>query len=368
MALAQASDWLKSNFSKKAFWAVLWFFAILYGGLAVWIATNGSKAQEVLQDRLASITALIDHKDGALGAPQGDLPAGTSQDEVQKVKPRPALGSYSDLNMLPNGMVAAPVPGLLEKSDGGLMLPVKRKDGLTAFDAYRRPFDRHLVDTPIISIAIMNMGLSGAATESAIKDMPAEISLIMSPYASALEFWVGEARAHGHEVWLTMPMETESYPAYDPGPHTLLINATEQENQKKIEWVMGQTTGYVGFVTEYQPSFIKAVNDMRPILSKVYTRGLAFVDGSENPIIAPQSMALGANAPYATIDIWIDIDPSQDNINEALKKLETIADERGLAAGVIHAYPVSYQEIRKWTESLQTRGYTLAPLSAQTGM
>ena len=370
MALAQASNWLRMNFSKKAFMAGLLFFAALYAILGIWINLNGKHAAEILQDRLASITVVINHAD-KLPQPGDTAPVSTPSDQQTTAKtdiPRPSADQYGDLKKLSNGMIAAPVPGLSTKTDSGLMLPAKRDDGLTPFEAYRRPFDRKLIDTPIISIAIMNMGLSSAATESAVKNMPPDISLIMSPYAASLDFWVTEARQHGHEVWMAMPMETENYPAYDPGPHTLLINATEKENLRKIDWIMGQATGYVGLVTEYRPTFIKAVNDMRPVLDDVYSRGLAFVDGSENPGLAPQSMALGHNAPYATIDQWIDIDPSQANIDESLKKLEKIADERGLAAGVIHAYPVSYQEIKKWAESLHTRGYTLAPLSAQAGM
>jgi polysaccharide deacetylase 2 family uncharacterized protein YibQ len=373
---AQLLKWeqIKEQFSFKAFKYSLIAIGSVYLLLFIWVFINADTTRQEKQDRLASITVSIEHSDTPVNLTDKKQPASDTKkapipgtDSPPEIKKRPDIGDYPDLVKMDNGLVAMPVEGLSESSGKG-PLPVKRKDGLTVFDAYRRPFDRSYIDAPLISIAIMNLGLSSAATESAIKNMPEEISLILSPYAGSLDFWVSEARSYGHEVWLTLPTETESYPLRDPGPHTLLINATEIENQRKLEWTMSQTEGYVGFVTEYHPNFINAYNDMRPIVGNIYNRGLAFVDGFSEPTLIPQSMALGAGAPYATIDVWIDIEPSKSQITANLKKLEEIARERGMAAGVIHAYPVSYQHIKEWASDLERSGFVLAPLSAQTGM
>jgi polysaccharide deacetylase 2 family uncharacterized protein YibQ len=366
-----AAEFIKNNFSKKHFLSGLGMVAGVYMLIFLFLLLNSGKITQEMQDKQASLAVMIEHRNITIDPQQLEKtvqkPIPGTGIHSSKVQPRPGLEQYEDLKKLSNGMVISPVKGLSETTEFG-KAPVKRKDGLTAFDAYRRPFDSSLIDAPLISIAVTNLGLSSSATEAAIKELPANVSFILSPYADSLDFWINESRAHGHEVWLTLPMETQKYPLHDPGPHTLLINATVKENKRKLAWSYSQAEGYIGFVTEQEPVFMNAYNDMRPIINELYNRGIGFVDGSSNPPLIPQSIALGMNAPYATIDVWLDTEPKAEEIEKQLKKLEELADDRGFATGVIHAYPVSFEQIQKWLIELEHRGYILAPLSAQTGL
>ena len=136
-----------------------------------------------------------------------------------------------------------------------------------------------------------------------------------------------------------------------------------------MEWLLSRAPGYIGFVTGREPIFIQSSNDMRPILGNLYKSGLGFVDGSADPSLIPQTMAVGMQAPYSTVDIWLDNpDSSQAAIAQALSELETLAKDKGVAVGVIHALPVSYQQVLNWVETLPSKGILLAPLSATTGL
>lgn len=371
---------------------------LIYAGLFSWAAINGSDAVTAREDKLVSRTVVMERvlpispalkagivteepaanaeehtviqseheakqevepvKQEAVAQPEPDKQTAVKQDAVEDPQLK---GMQRDAH----GMIAAPVDGLYAEGEQG-RLPIKRADGLTPFKAYKRQATLD-GNKPVISIAVADMGLSDKLTDAAVKTLPPEVSLIVSPYATAIETWVKDARAAGHEVWLSLPMENSLYPRVDTGPHTLLVGAPERENQQKLEWVMGRAVGYTGLVAHYRDVFINAPNDARPVLGNIYKRGLAFVDGSGTGGLA-QTMASSMNAPYTNVNVWIDKpENTPETIKASLSQLEVIAREGGFAAGVISANNVSIREVKDWLETLGNKGFILAPLSAQAG-
>ncbi|MBC7325143.1 MAG: divergent polysaccharide deacetylase family protein, partial [Moorella sp. (in: Bacteria)] len=197
---------------------------------------------EKQQQKLASQTAIIDWpaNEGIetvqqQGGQTPSPPEGAGQpEELQPETAEPVLPQHAEVpadlpaaRILESGLAEAPIEGLYETTPDGRLPIIRTKDGLTPFNAYRRPFDVYAANKPVISIAVTGLGLSDVAMESALRSMPPEVSFILSPYAPSATFWVNEARARGHEVWLTLPVEPKDYPTDDPGPHTLLIGAPE---------------------------------------------------------------------------------------------------------------------------------------------
>ena len=74
------------------------------------------------------------------------------------------------------------------------------------------------------------------------------------PMATTLEREAAAAREAGHETLLQSPMEPITYPADNPGPHTLLTGATEADNLDALRWQMGRFVGYVGVVNHLAAS------------------------------------------------------------------------------------------------------------------
>lgn len=363
---------------------------LLYGGLFAWTTMNGPTARENREEQMVSRTVMIERvlpMDPALLTPVQGPPAPPAKVETPAAEPHvkedqkpepvatapelPAEPTKEEIDPLKdeqkyaNGMIAAPVEGLYEDIEAG-RLPVLRADGVSPFKAYKKPFTKD-GDKPVISIAVTDMGLSEKITESAIKSLPPEVSLIISPYANGPDMWTTEAREGGHEVWLSLPMESATYPKTDSGPHTLLIGAPERENLQKLDWVMSRTVGYAGLVATYQPEFMNAINDLRPILGSVYKRGVGFMSSSPAGSL-PETMAISMNAPYSKMDVWIDKpEGTPEIIKASLQQLEVIAKENGYAAGVISPNAASFRELQAWMETLKGKGFVLAPLSAQTG-
>ncbi|QQG35447.1 MAG: divergent polysaccharide deacetylase family protein [Micavibrio aeruginosavorus] len=381
------------RFSAKAFAAGILVVLGAYAGLFTWVTQAGPEVRARRAAEIPSRTVLIERAlplmngkvsiktesygpflpqephipETATETQTEQAPVNeTSHDVGEPAPENPDQTLLKDIRKYSHGMYIAPVEGLYEETEHG-RLPVLREDGLSAFKAYRKPFT--IPDgKSVISIAVNDMGLSARITESAIKSLPEAVTLIVSPYADGPDTWTNEARTSGHEVWLSLPMETANYPETDTGPHTLLVGAPERENQQKLEWVMGRVVGYAGLVAPYQPKFMESQNDVRPILGSIYKRGIGFIGGSKAPGSTPETMALSMNAPYSSIDVWIDKPGNTPEIIQAsLQQLEALAKENGYAVGVVSPGSVSFRELQTWMESLKDKNIVLAPLSAQTG-
>ena len=59
----------------------------------------------------------------------------------------------------------------------------------------------------------------------------------------------------------------------------------------------------------------------------------------------------------------IDAVPSAAEIDNALKRLESVARDRGMAVGFSSALPASIDRISKWAKAAQGRGIVLVPIT-----
>ncbi len=375
MKVASASSaihFVKDSYSTRSFLVGVIVVVLLYLALVGYIFASGASYLNGRQAHMPTRSVLLDY----IGTPKAQPkpieidPTTITADENKSLPQKRALPNPFQARGIPvmeSGLAQVPIEQVSETAEDGVLPKIDTKTKLTPFQAYRRPFEYPRTDQPIISIAIEDMGLSDAATESAVRTMPAEVSLILSPYAANPDFWVNVARERGHEIWMHLPLETKDYPTNDPGPHTMIIDAPERDNLRKLRWLMSRTQGYVGFVTSADHVFIKSLHDMRPILGDIYNRGLGFIDADAIPSAIPATMAAGQKSPYGTVQLYLGENDTLAEINEQLNRVEKIAIDRGKATIIIHPYPASYQAILKWLATFDKKGLIMAPLSAQTG-
>jgi polysaccharide deacetylase 2 family uncharacterized protein YibQ len=316
------------------------------------------------------------------GQPQ---PAGVQTVAVPSpVPPPPALPPPPEEETASITLVAVPVDGLVEESEYG-PLPKVATDGRRPIDVYARPSNYATKPAgnapPRIAVLITGMGMSDEATRAAIKTLPAPVSIAYGAYGRNLQDWVARAREEGHEVLLQIPLEPQDYPVNDPGPHTLLTTLPEEENVKRLQWLMSRFSGYVGVTNLMGAKFEGSTAAMTPILEEMKARGLLFVDdGTARTATPAGAEPKGADAPpdtaalerigntigleYAIADVQIDAVPSPDDISKALARLEALAKEKGAAIGVASAKPETIKQLVQWAGGLKGRNITLIPVSA----
>ena len=225
------------------------------------------------------------------------------------------------------------------------------------------PFDANDA-RPRISVVIVDLGLSSAATQAAIQNLPAGVTLSFSPYADNLTNWVNLARAAGHEALLGLPMEPANFPTRDPGPQTLLTSLSPRENLDRLDWVLGRAQGYVG-VTNYMGSrFTTSPQALRPVLTTLRDRGLMFVDARTTPRSEAAHLATEINLPRAINDRMIDEQASRAAIDAMLADIERVAKQTGNAVAMGQPYPVTFERLAAWLPTLDGKGIALAPITA----
>ena len=272
----------------------------------------------------------------------------------------------AERNKPDQGLGPAPQRGLVEKGRHGL-LPRIGPDGRRPSQAYSRPANLTAGITsqvPKIGILIGGMGLSKSGTADAIRRLPPEISLAFAPYPKNLQASVDQARQHGHEVMLQIPMEPFDYPSNDPGPYTLRTDLTTRENLQHLEWLLSRFAGYFG-VTNYMGAKYTSVPDaLRPTLKQISARGLMYVDDGASARSQIKRVAEDVGLSSTTAQIVIDAEPTPAAISAALIKLEEIARERGSAVGVGSGLPITIDQIVEWSGSLNDEDVIIVPVSA----
>jgi uncharacterized protein len=263
-------------------------------------------------------------------------------------------------------MPTAPMAGidqrLLEKSRYG-MIPVAA-DGLKSFTAYAASVDQaKAAKMPVVAIVIGGLGVGAAKTADAIMKLPPAVTLAFTPYGADPGKLAERARAQGHEILLQLPMEPYDYPDNDPGPQTLLATLTPDQNLDRLYWHLSRLQGYVGVANFMGARFVATDAAMQPIVSEAAKRGLAFFDDGAAPRSVAGSLATGQAMPFAKGDVAIDAVPTAGEIDGALKKLESLAKERGYAIGTASALPVSIDRLNIWIKGLDRSGILLVPLT-----
>jgi polysaccharide deacetylase 2 family uncharacterized protein YibQ len=249
----------------------------------------------------------------------------------------------------------APIAGLFSDGPSG-PLPTISTDGRTPLKAYARPFKSD--GRPKIALIVRGLGLNARTTQQAIDVLPPEATLSFVPYADGLQTWVNIARAKGHEVLLEVPMEPLDYPDNDPGPQGLMSANTPSENAKRLDWVMGRTTGYFGLTNYLGSKFIGSDVGMNGLFTVLRQRGLAFIDDGS-------AYSRVGDVQRASADRVVDGQQlSAESIGKQLEGLEVTAKQNGQALGIGNAYPVTIEQLARWSREAPARGYQLAPASA----
>lgn len=257
------------------------------------------------------------------------------------------------------------LPSLVEMTQLG-PLPQTGADGLTPFEAYRRPSvgPNSADGRTLIAVVVTGLGLNETSTREAIEMLPGSVTLAFAPYGRGLIDTAARARAAGHEIMLEIPLEPFDYPQNDPGPHTLLVEHPPRENLEKLYWLLSRMGGYTGLINHMGARFTASAADFSPIMEELGLRGLSYLDnGTSARSVAPQ-LAAQNTVPFGRVDMVLDESPSRAAILENLAALDAQASERGWAIATISALPVSIRTLAQWIEDRDDETTLIVPVSA----
>jgi uncharacterized protein len=254
-----------------------------------------------------------------------------------------------------------PDPALIEKTSAG-NLPIKAEDGRRPLDVYARPWSGKRGAR--VAVIIGGLGISQTATQSAIRNLPPEITLAFAPQGNSLQRWAQSARRDGHEILLQMPMEPFDYPAVNPGRGTLLVDADPQQNLEELRVAMSRITNFTGVLNYMGARFTSEPSALEPVVNEIAGRGLMFVDDGTSARSQTASLMKEAKGAYATGDFVIDDVQDKNEILKRLDQLEASARASGSAIATGTAFDVTVEAVAQWSEEAKKRGIEIVGVSA----
>ncbi|MEQ9172995.1 MAG: divergent polysaccharide deacetylase family protein [Rhodospirillales bacterium] len=322
-------------------------------------------AERVVGGISSSQVALQNEGTGGLTAATAPGAAGQDPDRG-RVIPFTTAEAYKGIAWIEGVEALARVPdlALVEKGPDGRDMPIVARNGTRPMDAYARPVPEADASIPQVAILIRGIGLSRSASITAIKSLPPEVSMVISPYARDPGDWVIRARLAGHEVFMGLPMESANFPFEDAGP--LALNTTRQleENMRTLRTIMGMVPGYVGFLSRFGSKFGVAEGQLKPVFEEIKGRGLMFIDSGESGSGAMARIAAELALPRAVVNIQLDRTPTEDEIASKLLRLGALARSQSVAVGMGDPYPHTIRELKNWLAAQQPTKMRLVPVSA----
>jgi polysaccharide deacetylase 2 family uncharacterized protein YibQ len=289
--------------------------------------------------------------------PPAATPAAIPAEAVNRRTLPVSLSADGKISLAP-----VPDPMLVEQTVIG-PLPRIAEDGARAWHVYAHPAPP-ANGRPRIAVVISGMGLSEVPTRLAVQRLPAPVSLAFTPYGEALQEWVAQARASGHEVLLELPMEPYDYPENDPGPHALLTSLSAEENTDRLEWLLSRFSGYAGVINFFGGKFSTAETALGPVMAELKGRGLMIVDNQSASRSKISDIAKQIDLPFVSATSQLDTDLTAAGIDAKLADLEKKAVAEGFAAAVGSPFPLTIERINLWTEQLNAKGIILVPVTA----
>jgi polysaccharide deacetylase 2 family uncharacterized protein YibQ len=254
----------------------------------------------------------------------------------------------------PDAALQEPAPDFPDR-----FLPRRAADGRASMSYYARAPDL-TPKRPSVAMLVVGLGQSEADSKAAIDTLPGAVTLGFSPYSPNPDPLLSEAREHGHEYLVTLPMESQGYPLNDSGPHALLTGADPAVNDRNLEWVLSRMQGEVGLTGASDglrgERFENATALMNPVLQQLQARGLLYVDPRPGAPDAPRT---------AVVSMVVDDPPDRASIDAKLSQLEQQArDGQTMLGLVLTLRPVTVERVAAWARGLDGRGMTLLPVSA----
>lgn len=213
---------------------------------------------------------------------------------------------------------------------------------------------------PMIAIIIDDVGLVEPGSRAAIALDPA-VTLSFLPYAPGVQAQADNAKAHGHEVMLHLPMEGRE--GANPGPHALFTHMTPAEAVQTLQWNLAQVRGINGVNNHMGSSFTADNVLMQPVLEQIRTAGLFYIDSRTSKYTVAATLATQLGLPVAERDVFLDNDIDAHYVALQLAEAEQRARKQGSAIAIGHPHAITLATLAQWQATLSAKGIDLVPVS-----
>lgn len=212
-----------------------------------------------------------------------------------------------------------------------------------------------------IVIIIDDMG-NNSAMAARLAELDGPLNFAFLPYAPNLTRQTSLMRRAGHELLVHLPMEPTGNE--NPGPRALTTLLSEAELLEALDWNLSRFAGYVGVNNHMGSRFTADQRRMEIVMRELKERGLLFLDSVTTNSSQGATLARSYDIPWAGRDIFLDNEIDEGAILAQLRKVERVANQRGIAIAIGHPHGETYRALKAWIPTLKAKGLVLVPLSS----
>ena len=261
---------------------------------------------------------------------------------------------------------------LTNKTDDGRILPKIADDGTKPWEEYGN-FVTTQPNFKKIALVISGVGQDSRISEKMYSIFESEVSMSFSPYTTNKKGGILAAREHGHETYTDLLLSSKDFLKEDSGPMSFIQNISLPDavkllnSQLNIQAPVGGVIVRDGLVDESNKAIIES------LMIELKNKGLLFVDATSSQIISSIKVD---GLPRQMADIVIDKNMRSEDIDNALKKAEIIAFNKGQVLIVADPKPIILVALYKWVDTFSpqisyeeskniniTKPFALVPLS-----
>ncbi|WP_249208663.1 divergent polysaccharide deacetylase family protein [Magnetospirillum sulfuroxidans] len=218
-----------------------------------------------------------------------------------------------------------------------------------------------LAGRPLIAVVIDDLGVDRRRSEKVVA-LPPPLTLAWMTYAENLRGITQNAHQRGHELMVHVPMQPQSE-SYDPGPDVLEVGLPIEELRRRLRWGLSRFDGFVGINNHMGSRFTADRAGMNVVMEEIRARGLLFLDSVTTQKSVAPDLARQYGVPFAARHIFLDNEMSVAAVRGQLAQTEAYARKHGVAIAIGHPHDGTIEALATWLPGLETRGFTLVPLT-----
>ncbi|MBW2092909.1 MAG: divergent polysaccharide deacetylase family protein, partial [Deltaproteobacteria bacterium] len=199
---------------------------------------------------------------------------------------------------------------------------------------------------PKVAIVIDDLGVDKNQIKCFLK-LQIPLAMAILPFQAHSREVAEEAHKRGCVVMLHLPMEPAQYPLVNPGEGALLTSMNQDEIKACVQKAFQAVPFIIGVNNHMGSRFTEDAQRMRWVLDEIKKRELYFLDSRTS--VRSQAYAIARNLGIKTAEraVFLDNVQEAEAIRIQIKRLITLARQRGQAIAIGHPYPITCQVLKK---------------------
>jgi polysaccharide deacetylase 2 family uncharacterized protein YibQ len=227
-----------------------------------------------------------------------------------------------------------------------------RQPGNPATDPSGNPVTRSRGNIVLI---IDDVGFDRQPLDAAMRIDP-NLNFSILPNAQHAQKFAEELHQAGFEVLCHLPMEPVDYPRQSPGANAVMTSMTDADIARTTRDDIAAVPYAAGVNNHMGSRATSDVRVMRAVLTSL-PKGMFFIDSMTSSRSIAQRMAREMRIPTAARQVFLDDIQDEASVRRQLAQLTTDAEQRGVAVGIGHMYPVTVRVLSESAPELRAKGF-----------